>query len=67
MWSKEDRDNWNALDEAAERAGGYVTFTRDDGSIREDIRGILAYAEEKGIRPIDMTPEERGQFITRRF
>ncbi len=50
------------LDEAAERAGGYVSnFTAQD--IHYDLRKLAKYCKEKGIEPADLTLRELNQFI----
>lgn len=57
----EDIRNMVALDEAAERAGGYVTPLKD--SVHYDYRKILAYCKERGIKPEELTTHEVNQFI----
>jgi hypothetical protein len=59
--SEQDIRAMTALDEAAERAGGYVAFPFEE-NIRYDYRKIMAYCRGKGIEPIDMTIREMNQF-----
>lgn len=60
--SHEDITKMKALDEAAEKAGGFVSslFVKD---IDYDYRKIIKYCKEKGIEPIDMTIRELNSFI----
>lgn len=60
--TNEDRIKMRELDEAAERAGGYVS-TINAKDIEYDYRKIIKYCEEKGIEPIDMTIRELNTFI----
>lgn len=51
-----------ALDEAAEKAGGYLSpFI--DSKTHYDYRKMIAYCREKGIEPLDLTIRELHQFI----
>ena len=59
--SKKDICELAALDETAERAGGYVVSPFEN-TICYDYRKILAYCKEKGIDPLDMTIREMNQF-----
>lgn len=54
--------NMYAIDEAAERAGGYVPLIKAE-DIEYDYRKIIKYCKEKGIEPIDMTIRELNTFI----
>ena len=60
--SNEDFIKMRELDEAAERAGGYVS-TISAKDIDYDYRKIAEYCKEKGIEPIDMTIRELNTFI----
>ncbi len=60
--SEKDRANMYALDEAAERAGGFVSSNVDIRT-EYDYRKILKYCKEKGIEPVDMTISEFNSFI----
>ena len=62
--SEEDIKKMDALDEAAEKAGGYVAPITDE-KVHYDYRKIAKYCKEKGIEPIDMTIRELNQFITK--
>lgn len=60
--SESERMNMNLLDEAAERAGGYVSnFISQD--THYDLKKLAKYCKEKGIEPADLTLRELHQFI----
>ena len=50
------------LDEAAERAGGYVARSFDPNT-QYDYRKLLSYCKEKGIEPLDLTLREVRKFV----
>lgn len=52
------------IDEAAEKAGGYVVNTSNT-EMHYNIRKIANYCKEKGINSIDLTIKELNQFIFR--
>lgn len=58
----DDIKNMRALDEAAERAGGFTSVI-SAGEIHYNYREISRYCKRKGIEPIDMTIRELNQFI----
>ena len=60
--SNEDIIKMRALDEAAEKAGGFVSAVNDK-NIEYDYRKIIAYCKKKGIEPIDLTIRELNTFI----
>lgn len=60
--SLEDVKKMNALDEAAEKAGGFTSCVSAE-SIQYDYREISRYCKEKGIEPIDMTIRELNRFV----
>ena len=62
MLSKKDIKGWNALDEAAVRAGGYLAKPKRPLVIDYDYRAISNYCREKGISNEDLTEEEMKQF-----
>ncbi len=59
--TEQERKDWDALEEAAEKAGGYVDPHPSD--IHYDLRAIAKFCKEKGIEPLDMTLRELDQFI----
>ena len=59
---QEERQAMIELDEAAERAGGYVCYL-PHANQHVDYRGIEAYCQERGIEPIDMTLREYNRFV----
>lgn len=60
--SELDRKKMIELDEAAEKAGGFVSMIKSE-DIHYDYRAIDKYCKEKGIEPIDMTIRELNSFI----
>lgn len=60
--SERDLKNMRSLDEAAEKAAGFVSFL-DEKDIRYDIRKINKYCKDKGIEPVDLTIRELNSFI----
>jgi len=60
----DDRYKGLTLDEAAEKAGGYVDYEPGRPLIVDaDYRAMSKYCSEKGIKPMDMTEEERKMFL----
>lgn len=59
---KREIKKMSALDDAAEKAGGYVSPSLKD-NVHYDYRKILAYCSERGIEPQDMTIRELDRFI----
>ena len=54
------------LDRLADEAGGYLApYSPENNKIGYDYRAIIKYSREKGIEPINLTPEELEQFRTR--
>lgn len=60
--SNEDIIKMRALDEAAEKAGGFVSAVSAQ-DIDYDYRKIAEYCKKKGIEPIDLTIRELNTFI----
>lgn len=60
--SNEERMRMNALDEAAEKAGGYVS-TIVNKEIKYNFRELIKYCKGKGIEPADLTLRELNSFI----
>ena len=59
-----DRYKGLTLDEAAEKAGGYVDYVPGRPLIMEaDYHAISNYCREKGIRPADLSEEEYKMFL----
>ncbi|MDR1536688.1 MAG: hypothetical protein LBU32_01595 [Clostridiales bacterium] len=54
--------NWDALDEAAVRAGGYLAKPKRPLVIEYDYRAMTKYSREKGISMMDLTDEELKRF-----
>ena len=60
--SELERKRMIELDEAAEKAGGFVSVLKGE-EIHYDYRKILKYCKEKGIEPVDLTIRELNSFI----
>lgn len=60
--SEFDRKKMIELDEAVEKAGGFVSALSSE-DIRYDYRAIVKYCKEKGIEPVDMTIRELNSFV----
>ena len=60
--SEIERRRMIELDEAAEKAGGYVSAIKSD-DIHYDYRAIAKHCKERGIEPADLTIRELNQFI----
>ena len=59
-----DRYEGLTLDEAAEKAGGYVDFVPGRSLIIEaDYRAMSNYCRKKGIKPMELTEEEYRMFL----
>lgn len=60
--SNSDLKKMIELDEAAEKAGGFISML-DNKDIHYDYRKIIKYCREKGIEPVDLTIRELNSFI----
>ena len=60
--SKDKKRGWDALDEAAERAGGYLASPRRPLIIEYDYRAMTVYCLERGISKMDLTEEDLRMF-----
>lgn len=60
--SEQDIRNLSELDEAADKAGGFVSPSLRD-NVHYDYRKILSYCRERKIDPQDLTIRELDQFI----
>ncbi len=60
--SESQRKKMIDLDEAAEKAKGYVSPVSDQ-NVHYDYRKIARYCKQKGIEPVDMTIRELNQFV----
>jgi len=58
MLSKIEMDSWDALDEAAVRAGGYLATPKRPLVIEHDYRAMSKYCSEKGIDPAELSDDE---------
>ena len=62
MWSETERTQWKALEDAAERAGGYLAAPKRPIVMDYDYRAMSKYAKQKGITPMELSDKERDQF-----
>ena len=60
----DERYNGLTLDEAAERAGGYIDYSPGRPLVIDaDYRAMSKYCAKKGIKPMDLTEEEYRMFL----
>lgn len=60
--SETERKGMIELDEAAEKAGGYVSNILGKDT-HYNLRKLISYCKEKGIEPADLTLRELSKFI----
>ena len=59
----EDKYNGLTLDEVAEKSGGYVDYSPGKPLVIDyDYRALSDYCRSKGIKPMELSEEEREQF-----
>jgi len=59
----DDKFNGLTLDDAAQKAGGYVSYTPGKKLIMDyDYRELSNYCRKKGVEPIDLPEEELNRF-----
>jgi len=58
MSNETDKRGWDALDEAALRAGGYLAKPKRPLVIEYDYRAMTKYCKEKGISKMDLSEDE---------
>ena len=60
----DDKYNGLTLDEAAEKAGGYVDYQPGRPLVVDaDYRAMSRYCAERGIKPMDLTEDEYKTFL----
>ena len=62
MLNDTKKRGWEALDEAAVRAGGYLASPKRPLMIEYDYRAMTEYCRKKGISKIDLTEIELKLF-----
>ena len=62
MLCEEEKRGWDAIDEAAERAGGYLAKPKRPLVIEYDYRAMTEYCRKKGILKMDLTADELKMF-----
>jgi hypothetical protein len=55
-------DNWDELEAAAEKAGGYLAQPSRPVVMDYDYRAMSKYAAEKGMTSMELTDQERDMF-----
>lgn len=60
--SRDELEKMKALDEAAEKAGGYLAKATNKDT-HYNYRKIAEYCKSKGIEPLDLTIRELNTFI----
>ena len=55
-------DNWDELETAAEKAGGYLAQPSRPVVMDYDYRAMSKYAAEKGVTSMELTDQERDMF-----
>jgi len=59
----DDKYNGLTLDEAAQKAGGYVSYTPGKKLIMEyDYRELSKHCQKKGVEPMDLPEKELEMF-----
>jgi carbamoylphosphate synthase small subunit len=58
----EQEKGWDALDEAAMRAGGYLAKPKRPLVIEYDYRAMTKYCREKGVSKMDLSEDELKMF-----
>jgi hypothetical protein len=62
MLNETKKAGWDAIDEAAVKAGGYLAIPKRPLVIEYDYRAMTKYCREKGISKMDLSEEELRLF-----
>jgi len=62
MLSEAKKRDWDAIDEAAERDGGYLAKPKRPLVIEYDYKAMAKYCAEKSISKMELTEEELKMF-----
>jgi hypothetical protein len=63
MLSEKERKGWDALENAAERAGGYVAYRPGEPLIMDyDYHAMSKYCRQKGVEPMELSEKEQKMF-----
>jgi len=62
MFSEKDKRGWDAIDDAAVQAGGYLAKPVRPLVIEYDYKAMNRYCQEKRIPKMDLTEEELKMF-----
>jgi len=62
MLSETEKRGWDAIDDAAERAGGYLAKPKRPLVIEYDYRAMTKYCAEKNISKMELTEDELKMF-----
>ena len=63
MLTEKEKKGWDALDEAARKAGGYLAPPKRPLVVDADYRAMSKYCRERGIKPVELTKEEQSRFF----
>jgi hypothetical protein len=63
MLTEQEKRGWDALDEAAKRADGYLAPPKRPLVVDADYRAMSKYSCERGIKTADLTEEEYAMFL----
>ena len=62
MLSEKEKRGWDAIDDAADRAGGYLARPKRPLVIEYDYRAMTEYCHNKGISKMDLSEDELKEF-----
>ena len=62
MLNDAQKRGWDAIDEAAVRAGGYLANPKRPLVIEYDYRAMTKYCRKKGVSKMDLTEDELKLF-----
>ena len=62
MLSKEEKNGWDAIDEAAVKAGGYLAKPKRPLIIEYNYRAMTEYCKKNGMSKMDLTEAELKMF-----
>jgi len=62
MLSETEKRGWNALDDAAVRAGGYLSKPKRPLIVEYDYHAMSIYCLEKGLTKMDLSEDDLKMF-----
>jgi len=60
--SDKEKSGWDAIDEEAMKAGGYLATPKRPLIIEFDYRAMSSYCREKGVTQMDLSDDELKMF-----